>query len=203
MRKNAVRRDRLCDAALDVLADRGGRGLTHRAVDRAAAVPEGTAKNYFASRDDLLRAAGERCVQVYVQELERAMRRPRSRRGRGALVEALTAVMRRAVRARRRQLLAYMELQVEAVRRAALRPAIGALARADLEAQAAAHRASGFAPTDSLGRFVLAINGALAALLSHPPELIRALGLDRLDVFVGALVDSTYPRRPRRSARAA
>ena len=54
------RRDLLCDCAISVLAAEGGRGLTHRAVDRAAGVPEGTTKNYFPSRDALLGAAADR-----------------------------------------------------------------------------------------------------------------------------------------------
>uniref|UniRef100_UPI0004C8F72E TetR/AcrR family transcriptional regulator n=1 Tax=Streptomyces sp. NRRL S-237 TaxID=1463895 RepID=UPI0004C8F72E len=62
---NQDRRDRLRDAAIAVLAREGGRGLTHRAVDSAAAVPTGTAKNYFPSRDALLRAAAERCAEQY------------------------------------------------------------------------------------------------------------------------------------------
>ena len=43
-----------------MLAESGTRGLTHRAVDRAAAVPAGTTANYFRTRDDLLGALGER-----------------------------------------------------------------------------------------------------------------------------------------------
>ncbi|MFF4422749.1 TetR/AcrR family transcriptional regulator [Streptomyces sp. NPDC001549] len=62
---NQDRRDRLRDAAIAVLAQEGGRGLTHRAVDAASAVPTGTAKNYFPTRDALLRAAAERCTEQY------------------------------------------------------------------------------------------------------------------------------------------
>ncbi|MFD9166899.1 TetR/AcrR family transcriptional regulator, partial [Streptomyces sp. NPDC059558] len=62
---NQDRRDRLRDAAIGVLAEAGGRGLTHRAVDAAATVPTGTAKNYFPTRDALLRGAAERCAEQY------------------------------------------------------------------------------------------------------------------------------------------
>ena len=57
---NPERRAQLADAGLRVLAHAGTRGLTHRAVDRAADVPEGTTANYFRSRDELLGALGER-----------------------------------------------------------------------------------------------------------------------------------------------
>ena len=60
---NPQRRALLADAGLHVLAESGARGLTHRAVDRAARVPQGTAANYFRSRDDLLAALGERVFE--------------------------------------------------------------------------------------------------------------------------------------------
>jgi DNA-binding transcriptional regulator YbjK len=54
MARNAERRVALVNAAVEVLAAEGARGLTFRAVDAAAAVPTGTSSNYFTSRDDLL-----------------------------------------------------------------------------------------------------------------------------------------------------
>jgi Tetracyclin repressor-like, C-terminal domain len=42
------------DAAIRVLADQGARGLTHRAVDRAAGLPPGTTSNYARTRAALL-----------------------------------------------------------------------------------------------------------------------------------------------------
>lgn len=60
MARNDERRNLLADAGLRVLADEGARGLTHRAVDRAADVPLGTASNYFRSRDALVAGLVER-----------------------------------------------------------------------------------------------------------------------------------------------
>ena len=59
MARNTERRHHLLDAAVEVIAVEGGRGLTFGAVDRAAAVPPGTASNYFASRDQLLAELAE------------------------------------------------------------------------------------------------------------------------------------------------
>ena len=59
------RRPLLADAAITVLAREGGRGLTHRAVDREAGVPEGTAKNYYPTRDSLLTAAANRMADQH------------------------------------------------------------------------------------------------------------------------------------------
>ncbi|WP_369198718.1 TetR/AcrR family transcriptional regulator [Streptomyces djakartensis] len=54
MRHNPARRNALLDAAIDVLAREGSRGLTLRAVDTQAGVPVGTSSNYFRNRDELL-----------------------------------------------------------------------------------------------------------------------------------------------------
>lgn len=54
MVRNPDRRNAIADAGLNVIATEGARGLTHRAVDRAAEVPAGTTSNYFRTRDALL-----------------------------------------------------------------------------------------------------------------------------------------------------
>ncbi len=52
------------DAAIAVLAAEGGRGLTHRAVDRHAGLPEGSTSNYFQTREALLTGALRRMVEL-------------------------------------------------------------------------------------------------------------------------------------------
>lgn len=115
MVQNRERRDRLRDAAIEVLAREGGRGLTHRAVDHEATLPEGTAKNYFATRDALLQAAAERCVQRYWADLEQAG--TAGIQGREQLVGLLRELLDRAVTVNRSRVLAYLELHAEAARR--------------------------------------------------------------------------------------
>ena len=63
------RREQLADAALATIAREGSRGLTHRAVDRAAGVAEGTTSYYFRSRRSLLEAAVLRLAQLDAQML--------------------------------------------------------------------------------------------------------------------------------------
>jgi DNA-binding transcriptional regulator YbjK len=53
------RRREILAAATTVLAQQGNRGLTHRAVDREAGLPEGSSSAYFRTRDALLRALGD------------------------------------------------------------------------------------------------------------------------------------------------
>jgi DNA-binding transcriptional regulator YbjK len=52
------------DAAIRVLGTAGTRGLSHRAVDASAGVPEGTTSNYFRSRDALIGGIVERLVAL-------------------------------------------------------------------------------------------------------------------------------------------
>jgi DNA-binding transcriptional regulator YbjK len=54
----------VADAALRVLELEGGRGLTHRRVDREAGLPEGSTSNYFGSREALLTGALHRLVEL-------------------------------------------------------------------------------------------------------------------------------------------
>ncbi|MBA4101971.1 MAG: TetR family transcriptional regulator, partial [Arthrobacter sp.] len=63
------RRTHLLDAALAVVADKGMKGLTHRAVDAAAQVAEGTTSNYFRNRTALVEAVLDRLEHLDTQLL--------------------------------------------------------------------------------------------------------------------------------------
>lgn len=68
---NPVERRRdLCDAAIQLLADDGAKGLSHLKVDRKAAVPDGTTSFYFRTRSALLRAVAERLAQLDLADLQ-------------------------------------------------------------------------------------------------------------------------------------
>jgi DNA-binding transcriptional regulator YbjK len=54
----------LTDAAIDVLAEEGMRGLTHRAVDRRTALAEGTTSAYFRTRKALIEAVVRRIADL-------------------------------------------------------------------------------------------------------------------------------------------
>ncbi|MEU4704457.1 TetR/AcrR family transcriptional regulator [Nonomuraea dietziae] len=191
MVENRDRRDRLRDAAIEVLAEEGGRGLTHRAMDRAAGLPEGTTKNYFPTRDSLLQAAAERCVERYWSELQQAEIHT---------VDQLLAVLRhmidRALTVNRSRILAYLELHAEAARNAQVRQTLARLSRADLDLHLAAQQAAGLPATRHGAAVVtLAINGALSQLLTQPSDVLASYGLDDLDAFLSRLIVSAYPRR--------
>src|ERR1700758_2948794 len=64
-KRDAQRRRReLCDAAIQVLAEHGSRGLSHPRVDRQAGVPNGTTSYYYRTRAALLRGVAERVADL-------------------------------------------------------------------------------------------------------------------------------------------
>src|ERR1700756_5757865 len=66
----AERRRDLCDAAIQLLADDGTKGLSHLKVDRKAGVPDGTTSFYFRTRSALLRAVAERLAELDLASLQ-------------------------------------------------------------------------------------------------------------------------------------
>ncbi|MGA5424823.1 TetR/AcrR family transcriptional regulator [Streptomyces lavendulocolor] len=64
-----ARADLIADAALALLAERGMRGLTHRAVDEAAGLPQGSTSNYARTRQALLETAVRRLADREAQVL--------------------------------------------------------------------------------------------------------------------------------------
>ena len=59
-----TRSEVVADAAVTVLARDGLRGLTHRAVDAEAGLPDGSASNCFRSRSSLLKAVVARLEEL-------------------------------------------------------------------------------------------------------------------------------------------
>lgn len=60
----------LTDAAIQLVADAGMRGLTHRAVDARAGVPTGTTSVHFRTRRALVEAVVQRLADLDQAELE-------------------------------------------------------------------------------------------------------------------------------------
>ena len=64
-----TRAELVADAAVTVLARDGLRGLTHRAVDAEAGLPDGSTSNCFRSRSALLKAIVDRLEELDVAAL--------------------------------------------------------------------------------------------------------------------------------------
>jgi DNA-binding transcriptional regulator YbjK len=63
------RRRILCDAAIQLLADEGAKGLSHPKVDARAGVPNGSTSFYFRTRSALLRATAQRLAELDLEDL--------------------------------------------------------------------------------------------------------------------------------------
>jgi AcrR family transcriptional regulator len=142
------RRAEIADAAISTLARDGMRGLTHRAVDRAAGLPEGSASYYFRTRQALLQATVERLAELDSTDMPPGPGMPPGTglpAPSGQDLDAFAAAAARIVESwltsgRERQLARY-ELALEATRRPELRQALvasGATIRAMVASQFAA-----------------------------------------------------------------
>ncbi|MFD7028686.1 TetR/AcrR family transcriptional regulator [Streptomyces sp. NPDC059917] len=192
---NQERRELLRDAAVDVLAEAGGRGLTHRAVDAVAGVPLGTAKNYFPTRDALLRAVAERCLERYRERADAlAGAGPTDRAGVAAL---LAGLLREVAGPGRPRVLAHLELLAEGARRPWLAALLDPIAAADFAAHAHLLRGLGAYGTAERARaLTLVLHGALPYLLAGAPGTLAVAGLDDLDGFARGVLDAVCPGAP-------
>lgn len=113
------RRTNIADATIATIADDGMRGLTHRAVDRAAGLPEGSTSYYFRTREALLFAAVARMAELDTADLGTVP--DLGSAGLEELATLVAAVVRGWLTAGRTRTLARYELSLEATRRPELR----------------------------------------------------------------------------------
>ena len=166
---NAARRDQLADAAIEVLAKEGARGLTHRAVDAEAGEPPGTTSRYFRTRDALLRAVVERARDLHFADLARAPRGPVDQ---GAIGEHLGAMLLNALTVNRSRHLAVSELFFESTRRPDLHAALAGTRTAQIGLMRDIHRAAGIdLPPERAAMLVSAITGLFQIALTTPEAI--------------------------------
>jgi DNA-binding transcriptional regulator YbjK len=122
------RRALIADAAISTLARDGMRGLTHRAVDRAAGLPEGSASYYFRTRQALLQATVERLAELTSADMldgaampDRTAVPPLPGHELDALAGVAAALIESWLTTGRERQLARYELSLEATRRPELR----------------------------------------------------------------------------------
>ncbi|MEV3993961.1 TetR family transcriptional regulator [Streptomyces sp. NPDC049837] len=176
MRQNPERRTALLDAAIEVLAREGSRGLTLRAVDAAARVPVGTSSNYFANRGELLRQIMGRTYERLTPdpaELAETMTAPRS----PELVALLLRQVHQRMRADRSSYLAMLELRLEGTRRPELGAELNRIFSAELENNIRFHLDAGL-PGDRVAVILLylAMHGMIVDDLTVPDVLAGKAG---------------------------
>ena len=112
------RKSRVVSAAVDVIADHGVAGTTHRRIAAAADVPLGSLTYHFAGLDDLL-------AQAFRQHAETLSARYESHfagvHDRDSLVDAVTGMIHREADAGERDWAVAYELYLAALRDPALR----------------------------------------------------------------------------------
>ncbi|PJE97866.1 TetR family transcriptional regulator [Streptomyces carminius] len=118
-----ARTELIADTAIGLLAERGLRGLTHRAVDEAAGLPQGSTSNHARTREALLELTVRRLAvrEASVLEPRRTPVPGGSGDPAGALAEALARTLHRYLTHHRHLTVARYELALEATRRPALR----------------------------------------------------------------------------------
>jgi len=147
------RRALIADAAISTLARDGMRGLTHRAVDRTAGLPEGSASYYFRTRQALLQATVERLAELTTTDMlasaalvnsatmDSSAVPPPPGQELSAFGNLTAALVESWLTAGRERQLARYELSLEATRRPELRQTLvttGAAIRAVIAGQFAA-----------------------------------------------------------------
>ncbi|MEL7974592.1 TetR family transcriptional regulator [Isoptericola sp. F-RaC21] len=184
-RTNPERRRALTDAAIALLVDAGVHGLSHRAVERAAGLPAGTAANYFPGREELLVATAQRVVDLHLADARAAtessvaaeplgVHRHDERDERDAraeilerMTDLLAASLLDAATRHRDRYLAIAELQLEARRRPALAAALAGLATQASDLTAAMHADTGLdVDPAAVPTLVLLYGGTLLTLVT-------------------------------------
>jgi len=186
---NPARRRVLLDAAIELIAADGLHGLTHRALDRQAGLPVGTASNYFPSRIELVVATAQRLAELQEGELQQAELEEQEGAG-SSLDDAVDSIARSLVRAateQRSRSAAMLELQSEMRRRPEIGAALAPLQRGSEDSTATHHRRRQLPiPPEMVPVLQALYGGALQALLTLPAERVtleRARLMARTMIF--------------------
>ena len=187
---NERRRAQLTDAAIGLLVESGVHGVTHRAVDRRAGLPAGTASNYFRSREALLLATARRVVEQHQADMAEAGRAdPVSASGDDDSVERairlISGSLMLAAGAHRAQYLAIFELRLESLRRPALAAALDELTAAMAAFTGEHHTELGLGiPPAAIPSMLVTYAGALFTLVTGPPEAVTPAAVRPLAVAI-------------------
>lgn len=181
------RRRELLGAALHVVADEGLRGLTHRAVDRRAGLPEGSCSAYFRTRRALQTALTEYVVAALAADVAALAEELRGCSGDSDRAVELTTGLFARWLDERELLRAKLELSLEGPRDPEL-AALLAASRAQLvdvvAGIMAADRAHGDARAETL---CASFDGILLAGLSKSDAERRGFLARSLGLLMGSL----------------
>jgi DNA-binding transcriptional regulator YbjK len=178
----------IADAAIATLARDGMRGLTHRAVDRAARLPEGSVSYYFRTRQALLQATVERLAERDVADVPALPQHDLD-----AFADVAAELLESWLTTGRQRQLARYELALEATRRPELRKvlvAAGAGLRAMIAERFAAAGVS--QPEDRAQVFAALLDGLIFDQIAGAGT--RQLTAAGLRATIGVLVTALTGR---------
>jgi DNA-binding transcriptional regulator YbjK len=190
----------IADAAIATLARDGMRGLTHRAVDRTAGLPEGSASYYYRTRQALLQATVERLAELDAAEAPALPQHDLE-----AFARATAELVQSWLTTGRQRQLARYELALEATRRPELRTVLVA-AGAGLRAMIAERFAAAGLPEpqDRAEDFAALLDGLIFGQITGAGT--RQLAAAGLRAAVGVLLTAitggrSWPGRERHFPR--
>jgi DNA-binding transcriptional regulator YbjK len=178
----------LLDAAMRVVAEQGMRGLTHRAVDREAGLPEGSCSAYLRTRKALVLALTRYVADSATADVERlASQLEHCEPADDRAVELVTTFLMGWIDQRER-LVARMELTLEATRDPDVAALLGdsrvrllGLVEAILAGRSEEHTAVRAAT------LVASFDGVLLGALPRPPRERRPFVRHSLEALLGGL----------------
>ncbi len=179
----------LLAAAVRVLARTGLRGLTHRAVDSEAGLPQGTSSAYMRTRLALLTRLTEYVTEHFSHDIQELTRRIEEHRGAEGYEVQQTAAMLHSWLQEPEMLLARVELSLEGSRQ----PEIAQITRAQLRQleDIVEHAMVTGGHDHSRARastLIAALDGVLMHALREAPDQRAAYMKDGLELLMGALV---------------
>lgn len=192
----STRRRELLRAAAEVVAEQGLRGLTHRAVDRAAGLPQGSCSAYYRTRNALQLALGEYVADALSGDVTDLAGRLQDCAPEGDRAITLTAAMFETWLTERVLLLSRVELSLEAARDPDLAALLGRWHAHLVEVVDAVMAARNLAHTALRAEvLVTALDGVLIGALVRPPEDRTRFVQDSLTLLITGLADP-LPRGP-------
>ncbi|APU22902.1 transcriptional regulator, TetR family [Actinoalloteichus sp. GBA129-24] len=170
--RNRPRRQRAADAAIEVIAADGLRGLTHRAVDAKAGLPVGSTSSCFRTRLALLSGVLDRLVELdeaWAEQIPTTGWSVATAEDQARIVDVYTDLLAHWLGPARSRTLARMELYLDAMRRSELSTELEAASRRFVVRAAAGMREVGVTEPEEAARVLLAgLDGILYSALARP-----------------------------------
>jgi DNA-binding transcriptional regulator YbjK len=154
--RRSQRAAQIGDTAIAILAERGMRCLTHRAVDHAAGLPPGTTSNYARTHAALVELALNRMTDLETAGIATRLATGPAPAGPEQFAALAAGIIHHSVTAARSRMLARYELALEATRRPELRAIYDQAGQLYRDGASALLAAAGSADPDRQARMLTA-----------------------------------------------